>query len=97
MELVKQITLDCLTADAVSIGAQQYLLQEGLPPVPVGDTHRTAFVNSARGRDRLQGFELDENFKQAIFAVWGETPTVVEEPPKNEDSAEDPPGEEGTE
>ena len=89
MELINQITLDGLTADAVSVGTQQYLIQEEQPPVPVGNIHRAAFVNSLQGRELLQGYEIDENYKQAILAVWGETPTVVEEPPKNEGYAEE--------
>jgi len=80
MKLTEQIFLDSLCKDAVSVRRQSFLLQNG-HELPVGDVHRMAFVNSASGRELLQGCEIDERFKQAIFAAWGDEATVTEPVP----------------
>ena len=66
-----------LTQDSVSVKTQQYILHEE-QEYPIGQPHRKAYVNSARGRQEVEA-ELPEAQKNAIFAVWRDTPTVIEE------------------
>ena len=78
MELQTQtkITVDMLTADSVSILKQQMAEING-QQMQVGENYRRAYVNSEAGRKQVQD-ELDAPYVSAIFAVWGETPTVEE-------------------
>ena len=64
----EKITLDELTINSVSLVKQA--LPEGIP-------WRRAYVNSVSGRAQVES-EVSEPYKTAIFAVWGETPTVDE-------------------
>ena len=75
--MLERITLDMLTADSVSVKTQRYADIEG-QEYPIGEPHRKAYVNSTRGREEVMA-ELPEAQKTAIFAVWGDTPTVTEE------------------
>ena len=43
----------------------------------VGQPWRRAYVNSIQGRQQVQS-EAPEPFKAAVFAVWGDVPTVDE-------------------
>lgn len=72
----EKITLDMLTADSVSVKTQRYTTVDGVE-YPIGQPHRKAYINSEKGRDEVQS-ELPEAQKTAIFAVWGDTPTVTE-------------------
>ena len=74
--MVEKITLDMLTPDSVSVKTQQYATIEG-QEYPVGLPHRKAYINSIRGRQEVQN-ELPQAQVNAIFAVWGDTPTVDE-------------------
>lgn len=78
MELQTQtkITVDMLTADSVSILKQEMAEING-QQLQVGENFRRAYVNSESGRKQVQD-ELDAPYVSAIFAVWGETPTVEE-------------------
>lgn len=73
----KKITLDMLTQDSVSLKKQQYAVIDG-KECPVGEPWRRAYVNSINGRTRVQT-EVTEPYKSAIFAVWGDVPTVTEQ------------------
>ncbi len=75
--MIKEIALDMLTQDSVSVKTQKYTDVEGVE-YPIGQPHRKAYVNSARGRQEVMD-ELPEPHQTAIFAIWGDTPTVVEE------------------
>ena len=74
--MVKKITLDMLTADSVSIKKQQYTVVDG-KEYPIGEPWRRAYVNSIQGRVQVQA-EVPEPYQSAIFAVWGNAPTVTE-------------------
>lgn len=78
MELQTQtkITVDMLTADSVSILKQEMAEING-QQLQVGENFRRAYINSESGRKQVQD-ELDAPYVSAIFAVWGETPTVEE-------------------
>ena len=71
-----KITLDMLTQDGVSVAKQGYAVIDGTQ-YAVGSAHRCAYSNSERGRADIQA-ELPAEYSQAVFAVWGDTPTVVE-------------------
>lgn len=70
----EKITLDMLTSDSVSVKIQKYTSIEG-QECPIGQPHRKAYVNSTRGRAEVEA-ELPQAQRNAIFAVWGDTPTV---------------------
>jgi len=74
--MIKIYILDMLTQDGVSVKTQQYATIEG-QEYPIGQPHRKAYINSIRGRQEV-GIELPEAQKNAIFAVWGDTPTMTE-------------------
>lgn len=73
----EKYTLDMLTQDSVSVKTQKYVEVEGAE-YPIGEPHRRAYVNSEAGRAAVEA-ELPEAQQNAIFAVWGDAPTVVEE------------------
>jgi hypothetical protein len=74
--MVEKITLDLLTVDSVSVKKQQYTVVDG-QEYAIGQPHRKAYVNSVRGRAEVMS-ELPGAQKNAIFAVWGNAPTVEE-------------------
>ena len=75
-DLTERISLDALCADSVSVRRQNILqLPDGDERVS-GDVHRRAYLNSPSGRELLQGSDIGDCFKQAIFAVWGDAPSV---------------------
>lgn len=73
-DTIEKITLDMLTENSVSVKTQKYVEVEGVE-YPIGEPHRRAYVNSVRGRQAVQN-EVPEPHRAAIFAVWGENPTV---------------------
>jgi uncharacterized protein (DUF736 family) len=74
--MIEKITLDMLTKDSVSIKKQQHTVIEGRE-YEIGQPWRRAYVNSAQGREQVE-VEVPEPYKSAIFAVWGDAPTVDE-------------------
>lgn len=70
-------TLDMLTQDGVSLKKQQYTTVDGVE-YPIGKPWRRAYANSVNGRAQVEA-EVAEPYKTAIFAVWGDTPTAIEE------------------
>lgn len=72
----EKITLDMLTQDSVSVMTQRYTVVDDVE-YPIGQPHRRAYVNSVQGRLDVEA-ELPGAQRNAIFAVWGETPTVDE-------------------
>lgn len=76
IETQTKITVDMLTPNSVSILKQEMAEING-QQMQVGENFRRAYVNSEAGRNQVQD-ELDAPYVSAIFAVWGETPTVEE-------------------
>ena len=74
--MIKKYTLDKLKGNSVSVKTQDYTVVDGVE-YPIGQPHRKAYVNSIRGREEVIS-ELPEAQQNAIFAVWGEMPTVDE-------------------
>jgi hypothetical protein len=86
-ETTEKITLDMLTTNSVSVKRQQYVDVNGIEH-PIGEPWRRAYVNSAAGRQQVQD-EVPEPYRSAIFAVWGDEPTVADpvgESPGEEDA-----------
>ena len=74
--MIEKITLDALTQDSVSVKKQHYTMVDGAE-YPIGQPHRKAYSNSERGRQEVQN-ELPIEHQNAIFAIWGDRPTVDE-------------------
>ena len=76
--MIEKITLDMLTENSVSVKTQRYVVVDG-QEYPIGEPHRRAYVNSVRGRQAVEN-EVPEPQRSAIFALWGENPTVDDDP-----------------
>lgn len=74
MDIKEQKTVDMLTTDSVSILTQKFIEIDGVK-TQVGENHRCSYINSKIGRSDLQGVEPEE-VVSAVFAIWGESPTV---------------------
>jgi hypothetical protein len=74
--VIEKTYIDALTSDSVSVRVQKYVEVEGTE-YPIGEPWRRAYVNSSSGRQQVQD-EVPEPYRSAIFAVWGDTPTVTE-------------------
>jgi len=86
-EVFEKISLDMLTPESVSVKKHQYVEVNGTE-YPIGEPWRRAYVNSTSGRQEVQD-EVPEPYRSAIFAVWGEEPTVADpvgESPVEEDA-----------
>ena len=75
--MIEKITLDMLTQDGVSVSKQTFIEYMG-QVYPIGEIWRKAYVNSLQGRQQIVD-ELPQAQVNAIMAVWGDTPTVVED------------------
>lgn len=75
--MIEKITLDMLTQNGVSIKKQNFVEIDG-ELQPVGLPWRRAYMNSEQGRAQVTA-EVQEPYRSAIFAVWGESPTVFPE------------------
>lgn len=73
----EKIIIDELTNTNVSIRNQKYVIDDGTVYY-VGEPHRCAYMNSERGRTEIAS-ALPEPYLSAVMAVWGESPTIVEE------------------
>jgi hypothetical protein len=85
--VIERLTLDMLTPTSVSVKKQQYVEVDGTE-YPIGEPWRRAYVNSPSGRQQVQD-EVSEPYRSAIFAVWGDEPTVADpvgESPGEEDA-----------
>lgn len=77
MEVLTRVTIDMLTSESVSILSQKYVTIDGVD-TQVGDNHRKAYANSKAGREELRG-EQTADVVNAVFAIWGNEPTVEEQ------------------
>lgn len=74
--MFNKYTIDSLNEKNVSVKTQQYTTVNGVD-YSVGLPHRKAYVNSTSGRLEVQA-ELPTAQQNAIFAVWGAEPTVID-------------------
>ena len=75
--MIEKYTLDMLTQDSVSVMKQTYIDYMG-QQYPIGEPWRRAYMNSKKGRQQIVN-ELPQAQVNAIMAVWGDSPIVVEE------------------
>lgn len=78
IETYDVICLDFLTEDGVSILKQTFAEING-EIVQIGTNSRTAYTNSPSDRNNIIN-DLEEKYVNAIFAVWGDTPTIEDLP-----------------
>ena len=76
MKLTTKITLDMLTQDSVSVLKQQFLILNNTE-MQVGGNIRNTYANSIGGRKLIKSI-LPNEYYNAVIAVWGDTPSVVE-------------------
>ena len=76
MEIKEVIRLDMLDENSVSVLKQRFIDFDGFFQ-KIGGNIRNAYVNSAEGR-RLIANALPTEYNNAVIAVWGSEPTVVE-------------------
>lgn len=74
VEVTDKIKITELTPDSVSILKQQFADINGTS-TQVGSNWRRAYVNSTEGRAQVEQ-EVEDPYKSAIMAMWGEQPTV---------------------
>ena len=65
MEIKEKKTVDMLTTDSVSILTQKFIEVDGVE-TQVGENHRCAYANSAKGRSS----------HNSVFAILGGVPTI---------------------
>jgi len=87
--VVEKIYLDALTPESVGVRKEKFVIIDGVEE-KIGDPWRRAYVNSPSGRQQVQD-EVPEPYRAAIFAVWGDTPTVAD--PVGESPVEETEGE----
>ncbi len=73
MEITEKITLDMLRQDSVSILKQQFIEING-QQTQVGKNIRNSYMNNPSGRETITKI-LPPEYANAVFAVWGDTPT----------------------
>ena len=71
-----KITLTNLTKDHVDVICQDVITIDGITK-NLDLPRANAYVNDAFDRSRIKE-DLPENYQAAIFAVWGETPTITD-------------------
>ena len=76
MEEKTSIVIDYLDKDMVWIKKQKYAVVEN-EENSIGNPWRVAYDNSVNGRISVEK-EVEEPYKTAIFALWGDSPTVQE-------------------
>lgn len=74
MDVIQKATVDMLTNTSVSILTQKFVKIDG-KETQLGKNHRKAYVNTEAGRQALMS-EQEEATVQAVFAIWGDAPTV---------------------
>lgn len=80
--ITKELTLDLLNKNSVSVKTVEKAVVN-LVERTIG-TSRKAYANSPIGRQQITD-ELPEQYANAVFAVWGDEPTVADpEPPATE-------------
>lgn len=74
MDIIEKKIIDMLTVNSVSIATDKFIILDGQEQ-QVGERHRIAYENSESGRDKIRN-EQPEDVVNAVFAIWGDTPTV---------------------
>lgn len=69
MDILKEVTIDRLTTESVSILTQSYIIVDD-KRMNVGEKHRKAYANNDHDRAVLAN-EQSEDVVNAIFSIWG--------------------------
>lgn len=77
MNIEENRNIEDLCRDGVIIAIQEILVRDDEEPQRVGDVKRVSYGNWESDRQRLIENE-PENIVNAVMAIWGDTPTVVE-------------------
>lgn len=86
MDVIQKATVDMLTNTSVSILTQKFVKVDG-KETQLGKNHRKAYVNTEAGRKVLES-EQDESTINAVFAIWGDVPTVINAEQKQKTESE---------
>lgn len=86
MDILKKVTVDMLTDKSVSILTQNFVEVDG-KETQLGENYRKAYTNTESGRGTLMA-EQEEATVQAVFAIWGDVPTVINTEQKQETKSE---------
>ncbi|GIP18376.1 hypothetical protein J40TS1_40180 [Paenibacillus montaniterrae] len=78
--MITRYTVDMLNESGVSVKTQKVIEVDGVEHL-LGEPHRKAYLNSVAGRAEVQA-ELPIAQQNAIFAVWGDSPTITEQSPE---------------
>jgi len=76
--MIEKLILDELYEDGVSVRREKYIEIEG-KLYTIGAPCRRAYVNSISGRKDVKE-EVPHPQQDAIFIIWGDTPTIEEIP-----------------
>lgn len=76
MEEITKITIERLTENEAEIKKQKYIKIKNVE-YSIGEPWRKAYINTTGGREEVNR-ELEEKYQNAIFAIWGDTPTINE-------------------
>lgn len=82
MDIATKAIVDMLTNTSVSILTQKFVKVDG-KETQLGKNHRKAYVNTEAGRQALMS-EQEEATVQAVFAIWGDAPKVINEEQETE-------------
>ena len=77
MNIIENKNIEDLFVDGVIIATQKMLISDDEEPQKVGDVKRVSYGNWQSDRQRLVENE-PENIVNAVMAIWGDTPTVIE-------------------
>ena len=77
MNIEEYKNIEDLCVDGVIIATQKMLISDDEEPQKVGDVKRVSYGNWQSDRQRLVENE-PENIVNAVMAIWGDVPTVVE-------------------
>ena len=74
MNIRKEIILELLTEDSVSVVTKSFITIDGVEK-QIGNNERRAYINSVSGRSEVEA-NLPAEDQAAIFAKWGDNPTI---------------------
>lgn len=70
--------IEFLDDKSVSI-VKKNVIKDGEKEYYVGDPHRCSYLNDEQGRELLRE-EVPNPYYSAIIEIWGDHPTVIDEP-----------------
>lgn len=73
--ITEKLSIELLTNDSVTVKLQRFFVDGG-KEYPIGKPESRGYYNSVIGRQEVE--ELPDAQKTAVFAIWGNEPTVDE-------------------